>query len=308
MSPASDVQTSFPNGHPSAMPAPLRFSQQSRATAAAENEDPKSPLPANQTLDAYLVLHNHIDRSQWATQEAVVRETKDVNKEVVKAHHENLKHLSTLFGDVMEKVKSIENESVRTAEGVERYKLEVIDAVNAMGAAMQNNLVKPMDKLFESNTTLAMKVDKLSTRIEELEKQSKANTDVLASFQPPQESMLNMSSSSRPGTMYSTASHDAVNSYDTVTGAVSPPYAGVPSGGPPGLPNPSSTYYNPYGAAHPSQWSGGYMLPQSTIKDLGREQRHMYFSSFGDTHMQATSGNMPTHPAFRNGNGHGQSQ
>jgi len=308
MSPTSDIQASFPNGHPSAMPAPLRFSQQSRATATSDDEDPKSPLPANQTLDAYLVLHNHIDRSAWTTQEAVIRETSTVNDRVLKIHQDNLKQLSTMFGDVMDKVKAIENETVRTAEGVERSKSEAIAAVEAMGAALQKNLVKPMDKLFQSNTTLVEKVESLYGRLDELEKHTKANTDALASFQPLQQQ--NMSSSSRPGTMYSTASLDSVNAnpYENVPGAVSPPYAGVPPVCPPGLSHPSSGYYTPYGPGHPSNWNGGYVFNQGAIKDFNRDQRQVLFGNYGDTQMQANGGNMQTHPAFRNNNGHGQSQ
>jgi hypothetical protein len=307
MSPTTDVQASFPNGHPSAMPAPLRFSQSTRTTAVTDDEDPKSPLPANQTLDAYLVLHNHIDRSTWETQEAIIRETSTVNKEVVKLHHENLKQLSTMYDDVMEKVKTIENEAVRTAEGIERYKVEVIAAVEAMAAAMQKNLVKPMDKLFDSNTALVKKVESLHGRLDELEKQSKSNADMLARFQPPQQGKPNVSSSSRNGTMYSTASLDGANgnSYDAMNAPVSPIYTGVHT--PPGLHHPSSAYYNPYGASHPSNYNGNYMVHQSAFKDLGREQRNLYFQNYGEAQMQANGGNMPTHPAFRsNGNGHGQ--
>jgi hypothetical protein len=290
------------------MPAPLRFSQQSRTSTGTNNEDQRSPLPAGQTLDAYLVLHNHIDRSAWATQEAVIRETSTVNDRVLKIHHDNLKQLSTMFGDVMDKVKAIENETVRTAEGVERSRSDVIAAVEAMGAAMQKNLVKPMDKLFQSNTTLVEKVESLYGRLDELEKHTKANTDTLASFQPPQQQ--NMSLCSRPGTMYSAASIDSANANpcENVPGAVSPPYAGVPLSGPPGLSHSSSGYYTSYGPGHPSNWNGGYVFNQGAIKDFNRDQRQLLFGNYGDTQMQANGGNMQTHPAFRNNNGLGQSQ
>jgi hypothetical protein len=307
MSPGSDIQASFTNGHPSAVPAPLRFSPQSRASAATNDEDFRSPLPAGQTLDAYLVLHNHLERSAVDTQQTVIRETNTVHKKVAEIHHENLKQLNIMFGDIMEKVKSIENESVRTAEGVEHYKADVVAAMEAMGAAMQKNFVKPMDKLFQTNTTLVDKIESLYGRLDELEKNTKANTEALANLQPSQQQ--NMASASRHGTMYSNASLDGVNGnlYEH-SGPVSPPHAGFTSGGPPGLPHPSSGYYSPYGPGNPQNYAGGYVFTQGSLREFPREQRSSLFRSYGDLQAQAHGGNVPAHPALRNNNDHGQSQ
>lgn len=311
-SPGSDVPASFPNGHPSAVPPPLRFSQQHRPPvpiindagtgAKADDEELRSPLPAGQTLDAYLVLHNHIDHSQWHVQETLIREAGTVSKNAVKMHEENLKQMNVMYSDVMDKVKAIENETVRTADGVERYKSEITAAIEALGAAMQKNLVKPMDKLFQINTTLMEKVDSLHGRIDALEKHVKDNTDAITVVQ----STHRFSAASLDGT--------TSNPYENQQGQGASSYSGASSGGPPpGFPQQASGYY--YGGAAqpiPSNYTGGYTFNHGVLKDYDRGSRQAMFGQFGEGQLQASGGSMQAHPAYRGSNnqsgnsGHGQ--
>ncbi|KAE9962033.1 hypothetical protein BLS_000929 [Venturia inaequalis] len=316
-SPGSDVPASFANGHPSAVPLPLRFSQQHRppvppvnSTGAAagtagkpDGEELRSPLPAGQTLDAYLVLHNHIDHSQWYVQETVIRETGTINKNAVKIHEENLKQMNVMYSDVMDKIKAIENETIRTADGVDHYKSEITAAIEALGAAMQKNLVKPMDKMFQMNTTLIEKVDSLQKRIDGLEKHVKDNSDAITMAQSNQR--------------FSTTSLDSpspLNQWETQQPQGAPSYnSNHVSGPPPGFAQQSNPYY--YGQpGNPTNYTGsGYTFNHGVLKDFERGQRGTIFAQLGEQQLQASGGSMGTHPAYRGNNhnnsgnnGHGQ--
>lgn len=305
MSPGSDIQANFPNAHPSAKPLPLRFGQQSSGpvTVGADDEDLRNPLPAGQTLDAYLVLHNHIDQSQWAIQEGVIRETGTIQKKAVSMHEENLKQMRVMYSDVVDKVKALEDENIRTSEGVHNYKAEVISAIETLSSAMQKNLVKPMDKLFHMNTALMEKVDSLYTRLDDLEKHTKANSDA---------QQQSLTGGSRFGMVYSPPALDGTtaNPYDNhvLQQQQSPSWAG----GPPRLNHPSTVYYSAYGGqGHPTNYSSGsYVFQNGASKDADRGQRQPLFTPYGDAQMQANGGAMQQ-PAsrFNNsniGNGHGQ--
>ncbi|TID15359.1 putative alpha/beta-glucosidase [Venturia nashicola] len=305
-SPGSDVQASFPNGHPSAMPPPLRFSQQHRppvppandtGAAAApggkpDSEELRSPLPAGQTLDAYLVLHNHIDHSQWYVQETIIRATGTINKDAVKNHEENLKQMNVMYIDVMDKIKAIENETVRTADGVDRFKSEVTAAIEALGAAMQKNFVKPMDKMFQMNTTLIEKIDSLHSRIDGLEKHVKENSDAIAMSQSTQR----FSASSVDGT-------SPLTQWETQQAQGAPPYSHNPvSGPPPGFSQQSTSYY--YGQpGNPTNYTGaGYTFNHGVLKDFDRGQRQAMFGQFGEQQLQASGGSIGSHPSYRGNN------
>ncbi|QDS75195.1 hypothetical protein FKW77_008718 [Venturia effusa] len=312
-SPGSDVPASFPNGHPSAVPAPLRFSQQHRPPVPTANgavpvpksdrEELRSPLPADQTLDAYLVLHNHIDHSQWHVQESITRAMGAVNKNAVKMHEEHLKQMNAMYSDVMDKIKAIENDTLRTAEGIDRYKSEVTGAIEALGTAMQKNLVKPMDKMFQINTSLTEKIDSLHGRIEGLEKHVDSNTHAISMVQSSQR--------------LSAASLDCTSSnpYEGQQGQVSSGYGNSSSHGPtPGLPQ-QPGYPGPYyfgGTAYPTSYTGGgHSFNHSVLKDFDRGQRPTVFGQFGEGQLQATSGSMQNHSGYRGNNnssnpGHGQ--
>lgn len=308
-SPGSDVPASFPNGHPSAVPLPLRFSQQHRppvplvngaGTAGGdgniESEELRSPLPAGQTLDAYLVLHKHIDHSQWAVQETLIRETGTINKTAVKNHEENLKQMNVMYSDLMDKIKAIENETVHTAEGVDRYKSEVTAAIEALGAAMQKNLVKPMDKMFQMNTTLIEKVDSLHNRIDGLEKHVKDNSDAITMVQSNQRFS--------PASLDGTSSLTQWEIQQQAQGA-SPYNPNSGSGPPPGCSQQSAPfYYNPNALNPPYPGNSNYTFNHGVLKDFDRGQRQTVFGQYGESQLQASGGSMQTHPAYRGNNNH----
>lgn len=313
-SPGSDVPASFPNGHPSAIPLPLRFSQQHRPPlplvdgiragvgSKRDSEELRSPLPAGQTLDAYLVLHNHIDHSQWHVQETLIRETGIINKNAVKNHEENLKQMSVMYSDLMDKIKAIENETVRTADGVDRHKSEITGAIEALGAAMQKNLVKPMDKMFQMNTTLIEKIDSLHSRIDGLEKHVKDNSDAITMAHSNQRFSVSSHDNTASLTQWETQQSQGATSYNP----------GTASGPPPGFSQQSTPYY--YGQpGNPANYTGaGYTFNHGVLKDFDRGQRQAMFGQFGEQQLQASGSGMGAHAAYRGHNnnsgnsGHGQ--